>query len=291
MTETDFNLNLKPGASKFNQLNLDSNLDLNPDLNQDLNNGETSRIPAAGFSQAHIRTITRNGDHKNNSENNIENHENKSDINKNNNNPEELISELELVNAAREGDREAFELLVRRYERKVLALTNRMCGNPDDGAEAAQEAFISAWLGLPDFRGESGFATWLYRLASNACIDQIRRQRRHISHAGPSLDDEDAAPDLPDLSPSPETLAERADLRREIERALADLSPEHRQILILRETHQLSYHEIGQALNLEPGTVKSRVSRARSALRKILLGSGNFSDCISSIQTGKEGKS
>ena len=207
-------------------------------------------------------------------------------------------TDQDLAGRAREGDREAFELLVRRYERKILALTYRMCGNPEDGAEAAQEAFLSAWLGLPDFRGDAAFSTWLYKLASNACIDQIRRQARHIAHAGPSLDaaneESRAALDLPDTSPSPEILAERADLRREIEQALRELSPEHREILILRETHQLSYQEIGQVLSLEPGTVKSRVSRARSALRKILLENGksrgNFSDDIPSIQTGKEGR-
>ncbi len=84
----------------------------------------------------------------------------------------------ELVRAAAKGRTEAFEELVRLHEKKVYALTLRMCGNPEDARDAAQEAFLSAWRGLPSFRGEAGFSTWLYRLASNAAIDQLRRNRR-----------------------------------------------------------------------------------------------------------------
>ena len=85
------------------------------------------------------------------------------------------LPEQELVRAARGGDADAFEALVRRYEKPVYALTLRMCGNPADAQEAAQEAFLSAWQSLPFFRGEASFSTWLYRLASNASIDLLRR--------------------------------------------------------------------------------------------------------------------
>lgn len=185
--------------------------------------------------------------------------------------------EQELLTKAAKGSRDAFGELVRRYEKKVLTLSNRLCGNPDDGADAAQEAFLSAWQGLPRFRGEANFSTWLYRLTSNACMDLLRRRGRRDAHAGPSLNDEEAQLDIPDAAPVPQELVERRELRQELQDALQTLSPEHRQILILREIHQLSYEEIGQALSLDDGTVKSRIHRARESLRKILTARGTFS--------------
>ena len=199
------------------------------------------------------------------------------------------MTELQLVEAARQGDQEAFAQLVRNYEKRIFALALRMCKNPDDAAEAAQEAFLAAWQGLKFFRGESSFSTWLYRLASNACVDLLRKEGRHSAAAGPSLNDEELNIDVPDRLPSPQEEAERKELRAQIEEGLAALSPEHRQVLVLREMHQLSYDEIADTLELDVGTVKSRINRGRKQLRKILLESGNFSDRLSSKDTGKEG--
>lgn len=185
--------------------------------------------------------------------------------------------EHELLNRARDGDQAAFGELVRLYEKKVYALTLRMCKNPEDAAEAAQEAFLAAWQGLKFFRGESSFSTWLYRLASNASVDLLRREQRHKAAAGPSLNDEDTFIDVVDDAPSPQLSAERRELKEQVEAGLRELTPEHRAVLILREMHQLSYDEIAAALDLDTGTVKSRISRARKQLRNILLKSGNFS--------------
>ena len=193
------------------------------------------------------------------------------------------------IDAARDGDPLAFEQLIHLYEKKVFALTRRMCKNPADAEEAAQETFLAAWQGLKFFRGESSFSTWLYRLASNACVDLLRKEGRHRAAAGPSLDDEEVNIDVADSLPTPHEEAERKELREEIEEGLAALSPEHRQVLILREMHQLSYDEIADTLELDVGTVKSRISRGRKQLRKILLESGNFSDRLSSKDTGREG--
>ena len=201
------------------------------------------------------------------------------------------LQERQWVEAARRGNQEAFEHLVRAYEKRVLALTFRMCGNPEDGAEAAQEAFLAAWQGLESFRGEASFSTWLYRLASNACVDLLRREGRHRAAAGPSLDDEELNLDAVDPAPTPQEAAERAELRRQIESGLRELPAEYRQVLVLREMHQLSYEEIGQTLSLDPGTVKSRISRGRKRLRIFLLKSGNFSPPSPSKETGKEGRS
>lgn len=191
------------------------------------------------------------------------------------------------IDLARQGDQEAFAALVKRYEKQVFALTSRMCRNPSDAEEAAQEAFLAAWQGIAFFRGEASFSTWLYRLTSNACVDLLRREGRRQSSV--SLDDEDAAIDLPDGALSPHDEAERGELRRQIESGFAALPPDYRQVLILREIHQQSYDEIASILSLDLGTVKSRISRGRKRLRKILLSSGNFSPPSASKPTEKEG--
>ena len=195
-----------------------------------------------------------------------------------------------LLEKARHGDQEAFGELVRLYEKKVYALTLRMCKNPDDAAEAAQAAFLAAWQGLKFFRGEASFSTWLYRLASNACVDLLRKEQRHRAVSGPSLNDEDTYMDIADDAATPQELAERSELREQIEEGLQSLSPEHREVLILRELHQLSYDEIAQTLDLDTGTVKSRISRGRKALRNFLLQSGNFSPPGASKEMKKPGK-
>ena len=200
-----------------------------------------------------------------------------------------MNEEQRWIAAARNGDQESFEKLVRLYEKRVFSLTSRMCRNSADAEEAAQEAFLAAWQALPAFRGDASFATWLYRLVSNACVDILRREGRHQVMAGPSLDDEESSPEPPDKSPSPHALAERAELRRQIEAGLAALPPEYRQVLILREIHQCTYDEIAQISSIDLGTVKSRINRGRKRLRKILLESGNFSAAGASKKTEKEG--
>lgn len=116
----------------------------------------------------------------------------------------------ELVRAAAGGDEDAFAQLVALHEKKVYNLALRMCGDPEDAWDAAQEAFLSAWRGLPSFRGEAGFSTWLYRLTSNAAIDLLRRNRRQRGEA--SLDDENLGIDAVDRAPSPQEQAEAAEL-------------------------------------------------------------------------------
>ena len=200
------------------------------------------------------------------------------------------MTEQELVLAARRGDDAAFEELVRAYEKKVYHLSLRMCGDQEDAFEIAQEAFLSAWRGLKFFRGDSSFSTWLYRLTSNAAVDFLRRRRRQGE--GPSLDDEETYIEAPDPSPSPQHRAENRELRRALDQGLRALSPEHRQVLLLRELQGLSYEEIARELELDLGTVKSRIARARDRLRKYLVGSGNFSDYLPSNvpePAGKEG--
>ena len=183
------------------------------------------------------------------------------------------------IASARNGDETAFGELVQKYQKRVYALTVRMCPTPELAEEAAQEAFLSAWQGLPFFRGDAAFSTWLYRLASNACVDLLRKERRH---QGTSLDDDTVGAEIPDTKPTPEEAAETKELRAQIEAGLRQLSPEHRAVLILREIQQLNYEEIADALALDLGTVKSRISRGRRQLRDFLKEQGNFSAAAAS---------
>ena len=189
------------------------------------------------------------------------------------------MTESELVRAARSGDQSAFEALVKANQAMAYQLAYRMTGNPEDAADLTQEAFLNAWRGLSAFDGRASFSTWLYRLTSNACIDFLRREKRRVSLSMTLEDEEDEEgrqAQLPDSRYSPERELEKKEAAEAVRRGLAALSDEHREVLVLRELGGLSYTEIAQTLSLEEGTVKSRIARARLALREFLQKEGNF---------------
>lgn len=187
---------------------------------------------------------------------------------------DDRTEEQVLVMRAQRGEQAAFRALVERYSGMAYSLALRMTGSPPDAEDAVQEAFLSAWRALPRFRMDAKFSTWLYRLTANAATDLLRRRKKEAQDS--SLDDPDAPVSLPDPAPSPQERAEQSEREAALRRGLAKLSENHRQILLLREIGGLSYDEIAEALKLTPGTVKSRLARARLELRQKLLEDGNF---------------
>lgn len=192
--------------------------------------------------------------------------------------------EQTVIRRVQSGDAEAFALLVEAYQKTIYNLCLRMTGNRADAEDLSQEVFLTAYRRLGDFRGESRFSAWLCRIASNACIDFLRRSRRQeaLSLTRDEDDGEQAEWAVADESFSPERLLERRMTREALRRGLAALEPEQRQILLLRELEGLRYDEIARALAIGEGTVKSRLFRARKKLCAFLLRDGNLPDAFSS---------
>ncbi len=190
--------------------------------------------------------------------------------------------EKDIVFRAAQGDAEAFAQLVEEYQGPVYRLALRMGLSPSDAEEAAQDAFVSAWRSLPGFRGESKFSTWLYKLTTNAALDILRREKKQLS--GQDVTEMELA----DERESMEEAVERKDAAQAVQRAIASLPEEYREILLLRYMKQLSYEELQEALGLPPGTVKSRINRAKTQLKEILLKNGNLFDVVNVQLTGKE---
>ena len=193
------------------------------------------------------------------------------------------MDERELIARLQKRDEAAFEELIRQYEKKVYTLCFRMCGNSEDAEEAAQDAFLALWRGIDRFRQESSLSTWIYRLATNACIDTLRRRKKQSGSV--SLDDEELFVDAVDTSPQPQETVESREAQKLLQEGLSALPEEYRKVLILREIEGLSYTEIAESASIELGTVKSRISRGRSLLRNFLSGNGNFFEIASSKVT------
>lgn len=169
-------------------------------------------------------------------------------------------SDLTLA-SARLGDRDALDAVLRRQYPQVLSLCTRLCGNPADAADATQEAMIAIVRGLPGFDGRSAFSTWVYRVATNACLDEIRRRGRRPIPAERIEATPTATADL--------------DSRMDIESALRTLPIEFRAAVVLRDLCGLDYDEIAGVLAIAPGTVRSRIARGRAALARRM---GNQND-------------
>lgn len=180
-----------------------------------------------------------------------------------------------LVESARQGDSKAFAGLVDLYKDRIYNYILRMCHDPDEAADIAQDTFVRAFQSLRNFRGASTFQTWLYRIASNLVIDSVRRRQRrddgNISLDAPvDAEDGEVSRQLPDQRRGPAELAESADVRREVLDAVAKISPKLRPVLVMYDLQGMSYQEISEVLGCPLGTVKSRLFNARSQLKDLL---------------------
>ena len=188
-----------------------------------------------------------------------------------------------LIRRAQRGDADAFEQLLLEHQKNVYNLCYRMAGNPDDAMDLSQETFLRAWRCLDQYQFASAFSTWLYRLCSNICIDFLRRRRRQqtVPLTFEDADGEEQTYAVPDAQPLPEEQVELKLTRETLAAAMAQLLPEHRAVLQLRVVNEMSYEQIADVLDIQIGTVKSRLSRARNQLKKILE-RGNLSRRASS---------
>ncbi len=169
-------------------------------------------------------------------------------------------TDRECADLSRNGDHAAFGQLVRRYQDRVYRFILRMVGSHDEALELAQDTFIRAWQGLPDWRPEAEFRTWLFRIASNAATDSLRR--RKVVQFVPIEEDYDIAGE----TPGPQAQLRIKQELRALESALGRLPHEQREVVLLRDVEDMSYAEISATLRVSEGTVKSRLARAREAL-------------------------
>lgn len=177
-----------------------------------------------------------------------------------------------LVERVQRGDKQAFDLLVRKYQHKLVQLIGRYVSNPADATDVAQEAFIKAYRALPSFRGDSAFYTWLYRIAINTAKNHLLAQSRRPP--GDDIDAGDAEQFTGDSGlkeyATPERLLLRDEIQATINDAIEALPEDLKTAIILRELEGLSYEEIARAMDCPIGTVRSRIFRAREAIEKRL---------------------
>nr|WP_295948614.1 sigma-70 family RNA polymerase sigma factor [uncultured Agathobaculum sp.] len=186
------------------------------------------------------------------------------------------MDEKHILARARRGELPAFEELVRRHEKRVYAVALRSSGSPEDAEDITQEVFLRAWRSIEEFRGDSGFSTWLFRITMNLCVDHARHKHAQPQTQPLVMGEEESERPLPDTAPTPEEHLDNSELGRELAAALDEVSEDHRRIVLLRDVSGMSYTEIAEVLEISEGTVKSRLSRARIALRKVLLRRGNL---------------
>ena len=181
-------------------------------------------------------------------------------------------SDEELVEACQDGESSAFDLLVARWEDKIRGAAYRILGSEDEARDAAQEAFLKAYRALPGFKREAQFSSWLYRIAVNLCRDRLRRRKGKTLVSLEAL--EEIGPVLASREPGAQDLVEQLDVRRAVRQAIAELSEEQREVVILKEYQGLTFLEIAQALELPVSTVKTRLYRGLGQLRLRLESEG-----------------
>ncbi len=177
-----------------------------------------------------------------------------------------------LVRAAQRGDMGAFEELVARHRDKIYARAYSMMRNEEEAIDLSQEAWVKGWQRLRQFQGESSFGTWLTRIVINLCLDQLRKQKRHRTDSIEAMSEESGGVErqMPIVDVNPTAGLERTELRQRIDRALGQLSYEHRTVLVLHEFEEMEYKEIAKTMGCSIGTVMSRLFYARRKMAALL---------------------
>src|SRR5678809_325178 len=185
------------------------------------------------------------------------------------------VTELDLVNRCQAGNTEAFDEMVTRYRTRVFGMIYNMVHSEQDAWDLAQDSFLKAWKSIGRFRGLSSFYTWIYRIVMNVTIDWLRKKQ--VKGGGGEFDDaiqlkevEPASKTVPKSEALPHEMMERSEIRARIEKAIAQLSPEQRAVILMKQIEEMQYHEIAEALGCSIGTVMSRLFYARKKLQNLL---------------------
>ena len=185
------------------------------------------------------------------------------------------VPDADLVKRCQEGDSEAFDQLVGRYRTRVFGMIYNMVHSEQDAWDLAQDSFLKAWKSIGRFRGQSSFYTWIYRIVMNVTIDWLRKKQ--VKGSGAEFDDavqlkeiDPASRTVPHADALPHERMQHVEIRGRIDAAIAQLSPEHRAVILMKEINDMQYHEIAEALGCSIGTVMSRLFYARKKLQNLL---------------------
>ncbi len=183
--------------------------------------------------------------------------------------------ERQLVRKSKRGDSAAFEELILPYQKKILNMAYRMLGNLSDAEDATQDIFVRVYKSLVSFQEESAFSTWLYKVATNICLDVLRRRKRQNAQGMVSIhqyssEDEEYELPIEDKAPTPYEQAQKGEAMRALLKAMEELGPEQKAVIVLRDINGLPYEEIAELMGCTLGTIKSRINRSRLMLRKLL---------------------
>ncbi len=178
----------------------------------------------------------------------------------------EAISDAECVRKLQRGETDAFETLIRRHQKTIFNLAYRMLGDYDEAAEISQETFLSAYRAIGNFRGDANFSTWLYRIALNHATTRRKSLNTRQQRSVPMENSEPAS----DPNPGPPESMEKKEIRQRVQQALNRLEPDDAAVILLRDLQDVPYEEVARVLEVPIGTVKSRLHRARQALKSEL---------------------
>lgn len=179
--------------------------------------------------------------------------------------------ERQLIEKSQQGDIESFELLIKEYQKLAFNIAYRMLGNTEDAADATQDAMIKVYKSINSFKGNSSFSTWLYRIVTNTCLDELRKRKKDKTLSydrGIETEEGTLEREIPDTRNIPEEVAERKEQLQDLVEAINRLPEQHKTVIVLRDIKGFSYEQIAEILDCSQGTIKSRISRARMALKE-----------------------